>query len=473
MIVRPFHVEWGQILAENQHAIIWAPRDHGKTQFFSRNYILWHVFYQKSREIMLISSTEERAKAIMNDVDGIKDQIENNPKLGHLKPKGSEGKWAEKTVKFSNGIILRVYGFPPKRGYHPDLLMLDDILIDDNSMTEKLREKTWNEFAAIVDPMVGHGQTVIVGTALHRNDLLHKLAVQEDQWYSKKYVACLNEFTQQVLWKERRSYAQLQKYRKTYGELMYQQEYQNNPMSETLSFFPEDILVPCCNEQVSYVTRYTRDNPVFLGGDLSPPGGAKRGEGDYTVFIALERVPMQYGDIPYKFRVLYYSMFRDSPDSKEKFLNKQLDELKMMVGNFFVKFGLIEEIGFSAVYTKDFIERGTSLPIEGKQVSASGKRSWESGLPQLRSLFEKKMIEFPYETENDKKLTNEIIKQFKGIIMDDDGKFGNQGYHDDIPIAMWMAVEASKRVAMPIVFADKGGKRPWGGPRRRFIRKKR
>lgn len=467
---KDFHIEWYEGIKNNQSVVYLAPRDHGKTHF-NRDYVIWNAYYRKVRGIHMISDTLPQAQELfISGEDAIKEQIEYNEKLQHLKPVGSAGKWSERTLQLSNGVRITVSGYGSRiRGKHPDLLIMDDVLSDQNCITKELRDKTWRYYTRTIHPMTKkRTKILIMGTAQHPDDLLHKLSKLESVFF-KKYQALINEETKEVLWPERRSFEQLMTFRRDYGVLAFEQEYQNNPMADNLSYFPEDIVTACFNRELSYLSRYHGENRTFLGGDLSPPGGAKERDGDYTVFSALEKFPSN------KLRLLNFDRFRDDPDSKELFLQKQLDALSAMCFLFQVDSGFIEEIGFQAIYTKDFIKRTTDLPIKGYHVSGTGKRSLESGLPFLRGLMEKQMIEFPYKTEEDQAKTNLILREFHGIVRMEDGRFGNMAFHDDIPTSIWMAVEASKEQLSGFFTRPSAGgkKRGFMGPRKGFMRSRR
>lgn len=441
--VKPHHVEWSELFQNNKYCVVLAPREHGKSAWLV-GYILWNAYYRKKSNILIISSTIGQGKIILGGEFSIKEQLESNPKLASIYPTDYNRKWSETQIKLLNGVRVEVAGSDQGiRGRHPDLIILDDILSEENSGTRQAREKLVKHYSRVIVPMAKKNtQIILIGTAFHRNDLLFTLG-GSSKYAFKRYQA-LNEDTGETLWPEKHSKESLLEYKNTYGSLSFQQEYQNNPMSEDLAYFTQSILDGCKDSSLTYQGAYNGPNQIHLGGDLSPPGGARKGDGDYTVYACLEHMPDE------SLHLLSFVRFRDTPESRDNFIEKQMAELSNMCLNFQVDHGYMEEVGFQAVYTKELIRRQTNLPVEGMPITAKGKRSKVAGIPYLRSLMEKGKIKFPYQTELDRIRTDLVIEEFLGVSYDENGKIGNMGYHDDIVTAIWMAVESTKTSGKPI-----------------------
>jgi len=438
-IVKPFHVEWVQMARMRKDVIILAPRDHGKSQTISRDYALWGAFYGYFAETLIISETGPQSVRIIDGKDSIKEQVENNPKLHWMMPeRGSKlsGNWAKQSVQFSNGCRIKGIGFGTRsRGEHPDLIILDDVLSDQNCMTPDLRQAQIDYYSQTIVPMKKKNTKVImVGTAQHQDDMLHHFA-KTKAYFVKKYQG-LDELTGTTLWEERHDKTYYVEYRETYGELSFQKEYQNNPIDDTLSLFPEELLISCLDRNLSYVEEYKGDDATGIGCDFSPPGGSKTGRGDYTVYMngAID----SFGTI----RLLYFERFRDKPGSKDPFLAKQLQYLENCCTNYQIASGFAESVGFQSIYTKDYAQRTMNLPIEEIHTSRSQKADLKSGIPYIRTLMEQGKMKFPYKTKQDQQFTHKVMAELKGARKDDDGRIINMARHDDIMIALWLMVKA-------------------------------
>ena len=454
--VKQHLMDWTNDFLDNKNCVILAPREHGKTAWVV-GYVIWNAYYKKRTNILVFSETESQGKNILGGEFSIKEQVESNPKLDIIYPKDYNRKWSETQIKLANGVRIEIAGIDKRiRGRHPDLIILDDVLSDQNSSTKEARRKVWHYYIHVIVPMrKKKTQIIVIGTAHHPDDLLFTLAATGEYTF-RKYQA-INEDTREALWPEKHTYDSLQAYRRAYGEMAYQREYQNNPMSDSLSFFPQELLDSCKDYLMSYSNTYAGGELVHLGGDLSPPGGAKRGDGDYTVFMVGEF------DKNECINILSSVRFRDTPNSQDHFLERQIGILKSMCHLFQVDAGFVEEVGFQSIYTKELIRKQTNLPIKGYSVTSTGKKSLTSGIPYMRGLMEKGKIRFPYKTAEDRHKTDEMFRDFVGVILDDKGRIGNMGYHDDFVTALWMLVESTKTIARPMYempYSKFGGKSP-------------
>ncbi len=94
---------------------------------------------------------------------------------------------------------------------HPDLLLLDDVLNDANSLTSEQRERTYRFFMGTLMPMNAR-QIVAIGTAIHQDDLLSHLGrgmgTGRDRHHTRlgfraETYRALDEDTGETLWPER------------------------------------------------------------------------------------------------------------------------------------------------------------------------------------------------------------------------------------------------------------------------------
>jgi hypothetical protein len=325
------------------------------------------------------------------------------------------------------------------RGEHPDYIILDDVLSDQNCMTPELREKGIKYFAETIVPMKKKTSKIMaIGTSQHPEDLMHFLA-KSRSYFFRKYQA-LNEITGEVLWPEKHNKEFFDDYRSTFGNLSFQKEYQNNPIDDSLSLFPESLLLQALNDKISYLPSYIGELVGVIGCDFSPPGGSKKGTGDYTVYM------IGLVDQNGKITLAWYDRFKDKPESKEMFSTLQLSKLDSNCIAFNIQEGYAESVGFQSIYVKDHLQRQRDLPIEAVYTNRQQKADLRAGIPYIRTMIEKKMLEFPYKTVQDQRMTHIILGELKGASKDDSGRIINVAAHDDCMIALWLMVEASKKI---------------------------
>lgn len=435
-IVKNFHHAFARQIYMHT-AITLAPRGVGKSDFFSIGLPIWLAFYEKSSKIMILSETDDQAKRILDDV---KQMIEENPILSErllVKTTAKDSTWNKGTIKTKNKVQIKAKSFTAKlRGFHPSALILDDVLSDQNSLTKIQRENIFNYFARTVKPMATKNAMIqVVGTAQHKDDLLHRLGRSESFSFLK--LKAYDEDTKTSIWPEMMPISTLEDYKKTYGIVSFEKEYQNNPMSDNLSLFPLHVLENCLDESLSYALQYDGSDRTHLGADFSMAGVK---DGDYTV-ISSARV-----DKNNIIRMLWYDRFKDDPDNKEMFIEKQIDTVRDHCQRYKITLGCLESNAFQRIYV-DYFKKKTHLPLKGNAVTHSGKNSLQSGIPGIRVLMENGKIKFPYRTQEDKDKTEEIIREFNGLVMSESGRISNQRGYDDIPMSLFHLLQASREVS--------------------------
>lgn len=129
--------------------------------FFSLAYPIWSLDKKPGAKAMIFSATLDQAERLLND---IKTEIESNQLLAHLRPK-KDGKWAKRHVELGNGSVLYARGYGSKiRGFHPDIIICDDVLNDEDGRSETQRQKNIDYFYSAITPaLIPGGQMIVVG----------------------------------------------------------------------------------------------------------------------------------------------------------------------------------------------------------------------------------------------------------------------------------------------------------------------
>jgi hypothetical protein len=191
LAVAAHHRRWARLIADSPRLVLLAPRDHGKTTLLLV-YVMWqfyrHVHDPFGRPLrnatgtfsaVLVSATWDQARVLLATFRDL--LLANVTLLGEIGSSGtSEGRrqqvrWSRSDVRLRGGAELRIRAFGTStRGLHPDLLLLDDVLSDANTAKRAHRERTYRYFTGTLLPM-NPGQLIVFGTALHSDDLLHRL----------------------------------------------------------------------------------------------------------------------------------------------------------------------------------------------------------------------------------------------------------------------------------------------------------
>ena len=121
---------------------IQAFRGVGKS-WITGAFVLWTLFKDQEKKIMIISASKERADNMSIFLQKL---IIETPWLKHMRPKGDDSRWS----RVSFDIVCPPHQAPSVKsvgitgqltGSRADLMILDDIEVPGNSMTELMREK--------------------------------------------------------------------------------------------------------------------------------------------------------------------------------------------------------------------------------------------------------------------------------------------------------------------------------------------
>ena len=121
---------------------IQAFRGVGKS-WITGAFVLWTLFKDPEKKIMIISASKERADNMSIFLQKL---IIETPWLNHLQPRGDDARWS----RISFDVACSPHQAPSVKsvgitgqltGSRADLMILDDVEVPGNSMTELMREK--------------------------------------------------------------------------------------------------------------------------------------------------------------------------------------------------------------------------------------------------------------------------------------------------------------------------------------------
>lgn len=441
MEVANHHRDWNADLKTGEDCVFVSPRDHGKSQSLARAYPIWKAKYDPWIKEILILGPDQPSAA--ENLEKLKEMLSKYRSLSYLIPNDRRAHYNSKTeIKLSNGVVLRAKGFwSPLRGRHPQLIVLDDVLNEQNSWSKENRADLKKRFWEVIYPMRDKGmrgaqqkgykpQLVISGTSQDPDDLYSELLVAKTAFKGRKQKAVIDDDKQVVLWPERYSYDALMKIKSAAGAATFMKEYQNEPMTEDSVMFPPSLFEPLKDRDLSYVNSYAGTNAVYMGVDFSVPGNTT---GDWMVIWVME-----YLEVENKFIPLTY--WRQKPLTT----NAQIEAIVDHCKRYNVTIGFLEDNMFQSLYAKHFTTK-TTLPLKGNTVTHSGKNSLSTGIMSFRPLFENGIVPLPYKTDRDRLMTDHLIQEFNGI-KKVGSKIGNFSFHDDTVLAFWHALEASRTI---------------------------
>lgn len=444
-LVGKHHEDWDLVVSEHERILIEASRDHGKSHFFSLAYPIWMGGWVKPKSLgYIFSSTQDTAEALLTLV---KTELLENPKLAHLIPTTGERFWSKREIKLRNGTTIRARGMGVRvRGGHPDWIVCDDLLTDDDIYSETLRKRNIDYYlSAIVNMIKPGGQIIVVGTPLHFADLYGHIE-QTGQYFVKKYPAI--DEKGRILFPERYDRKRLEDRKKEVGPTRFAREFLCQPLTDESSLFPTklfaggDIRIPyTLGLPASYWDKLGW--PRYTGVDFAMSASAGA---DYTVIftIALDGQGNRW----------IVNIRRE----KGWGFQEQLDAIK----DEFVKYGPdvihAEANQMQRIFTDEII-RETDIPIrkfftsgvqprqpwrKGMTALTMGKHHIDRGVPSLRMTLENRKWRIPRGDEKSIELTDLWIGEMSAMGWVN-GQVSSAGEHDDTVMACWF-VDAAARI---------------------------
>lgn len=186
------HLEIIKNIEENSLSLIEMSRGAGKSMLLTKSYPVWrllrlinidHIYnnpFKKPEAIMVVSSSQEQSNSMVED---LKSFVLTNPVLRILllPEKLSDVKWSAEKITFRNGCSIKSKPLTPSaRGFHGDLIIVDDLLKDTQSKT--LEDQLVKRFFSIIFPMIWAkfkgtrmGKMIICGTPQSDNDLYRQI----------------------------------------------------------------------------------------------------------------------------------------------------------------------------------------------------------------------------------------------------------------------------------------------------------
>ena len=469
LIVAPHHQRWCELVASAKRLVLLAPRTHGKS-YLGLVYVLWR-FYRHGRDpltgtplsapaglfkAVVFSATHDQAGVLMAS---FRDLLAANEWLfGTIDPGAPVASasqfvaWSRTHVRLANGAELRIRAYRTStRGLHPDLLLLDDVLSDQNSLSKHQRDLTWAYLVSTLLPM-GASQVLILGTAFHQDDLLHRLApraaaaassdetrtpvaVLGFEW--RKYRA-LDPETETALWEARHPVAELKALR-DFDPTTFSREYQNEPRDDAASVFPFELTQRALDAgaYLTFVPTYDKEQGelIVLGADfaVSEAAGA-----DSTV-ILVAAVNVATG----RRRVL------TAERRKGLDLGAQIDLLVDLCRRYRVNVGIVEKNSFQR-WLLDELRPWPDIRerIHG-HTSVREKNDPIDGVLGLKLKLRANLWVMPCGDDESRRFARVWQAEMSAFGWTD-GRLAGLGDHDDTVMALWF-VELAIRYALDLL----------------------
>jgi len=187
----PMHESWQDEITKNDHVVLWSSVESGKSSQITVGRTLYELGRDTSKRIVIVSNTYKQSEKL---VGVIAKYIESSSDLRRVFPDLLPADpWTNSQIFVKRKVLskdpsLQACGVHGSiLGARIDWLVLDDVLDYENCRTQAARQDLWEWFqATLVGRLTEKSKIVVVGTAFHPEDMLHKLATQPG-WRALKY----------------------------------------------------------------------------------------------------------------------------------------------------------------------------------------------------------------------------------------------------------------------------------------------
>lgn len=223
------HTEWIKWMTRpgsKPRKLSLLPRDHQKSAIAGL-YAAWRLTRDPAIKILYISSTSTLA---IQQLKFIKDILTSDiyrifwPEMVNA-DEAKRTKWSETAITVDHPIRKELYIRDPSvfiaglttsvTGLHPDLIVMDDVVVYDNAYTEEGRSKVLLQYSFLASVESAKGEQFVVGTRYDPNDLYHTMMTKtlrisgekEEPLYDvfERQVENLGDGTGEFLWPRQKS----------------------------------------------------------------------------------------------------------------------------------------------------------------------------------------------------------------------------------------------------------------------------
>lgn len=200
--LQDFHLEWCRQWESSENFFILAPRGSLKSSILSRDYSEWLIIRNPQVRILICSNNAKVAWALIRECQGTFEGNKTFIKLfGNLRgnPWSRYAFDVKPAIKMMEHTMMST-GVPGalSTGLHPDLIIIDDVVDEENSRTDTTRDRVEDWILMTLPGMMKRGTMIKgVGTRYHPLDLYSKFIAPggqfEGRW--KRYQALLQPDT--------------------------------------------------------------------------------------------------------------------------------------------------------------------------------------------------------------------------------------------------------------------------------------
>ena len=274
-----------------RYVLIVLPTGHLKTTTFTVGYSCWRLWKERGYEIGIVSSSLRQSQKFLSQIKSV---LTHNKFFKHLIPKDArfdKRKWGASEIRTTNGNACYVMPFNSSaRGFHPNLIIYDDLLREGDIAMDKIKEIFWSVFYP--RGQAKNCRHLVVGTPIEQEDLYvdieSKTIDKGGEWVAiRKPAVNVDKDGNWVssLWEERFPLEKLRQIKENMGSYRFNREYMCSTDYEEEWFFPRESILNACDDTLTF--NHVTKGRVIIGADFAMSTSPT---GDYNVFTVIDSI---------------------------------------------------------------------------------------------------------------------------------------------------------------------------------------
>lgn len=187
---------WWEREDRKNHQILLLPRDHGKSRLIAYR-VVWRITRNPAIRILYISATSSLAEKQLAFIKQIMDSPIYRrywPEMTHP-DEGKRAKWTESEIKVDHPLRISEGVADPTiltgglntslTGFHCDVAVLDDVVVQENAYSMMGREKVESQYSLLSSIEGADAEEWVCGTRYHPKDLYSQMLQMKEEQYDE------------------------------------------------------------------------------------------------------------------------------------------------------------------------------------------------------------------------------------------------------------------------------------------------
>lgn len=241
------HVEWQHAAGTYDRLVLFAHVESGKTTQIAVARIIWELGNNPNMRIAIVANTYHQAE---QRIRAVSEYIKNNEVVQQVFPDLKPADpWTHTHITVESDVVskdpsLQACGVHGNiLGARLDLIILDDILDYENTLTQRQREDMWNWYhSTLAGRLTHHGRVLAIGTAWHPKDIYHRWEKQPG-WHVMRFP--VENEKGETMWPERWPKDRIDMKRMELGPLEFARQMLCKARDDKESRFQQDWIDAC------------------------------------------------------------------------------------------------------------------------------------------------------------------------------------------------------------------------------------